>query len=129
MTWLLIDTHTASRVRAAWLQVDAKPKELVFEGRAALLLPKLARTWSTHAKELAGIVVVAGPGSFTSVRTGVLQANLLARFLKVPLYSASIEETEDLHDLTARLQAGELMASGYVAPIYDAEPNITMPKP
>lgn len=70
--------------------------------------------------------MVAGPGTFSSVRTGVLQANLLARLLRVPLVGVLAEEARDLPKLSERLWSGNLAAATYVAPLYDAEPNITV---
>lgn len=128
MTWLLIDTHAAGHVRAVWLFSDRQPEELLFEGRAAALLPKLARAWRKRAKTLSGIVLVTGPGSFTAVRTGAVYANLMARWLKLPLYPLRVDEALDLAAITARLMQGELPAAGYAAPVYDREPNITEPK-
>lgn len=128
MTWLLIDTHAAHRVRTAWLSSETKPEEKVFDARASELLPKLARNWKKRAKNLSGIVLVVGPGSFTSVRTGAVSANLIARWLKVPLYPLSVEESLDLAAVTARLAQGEVAPTGYAAPVYSAEPNITFPK-
>ena len=36
---------------------------------------------------------------------------------------------KDLYGLRDRLLKGNIPASTYVAPVYDAEPNITCPKP
>jgi tRNA A37 threonylcarbamoyladenosine modification protein TsaB len=115
MAWLFLDTHENGRVRLTWLK-DGKPvKSVEKEGRAAILLPLIAKDMARF--KLAGVGVVAGPGSFSAVRTGVLDANLIARLLKVPLLSFKVGEAFD----PTRTPVD------YVAPIYDAEPNITTP--
>jgi tRNA A37 threonylcarbamoyladenosine modification protein TsaB len=78
-----------------------------------------------------GVCVVAGPGSFSSVRTGVLYANLLSRLLRIPLVGVTVEEASDLDALSRRLLDTRYskLETRYVAPIYDAEPNITVPRP
>lgn len=74
--------------------------------------------------------MVAGPGSFSAVRAGVLQANLIARLLKLPLVGVTVDEAGDLEALHRELRDPRLkLAVPYVAPIYDKEPNITTPKP
>lgn len=78
--------------------------------------------------EADGVCVVAGPGSFSAVRSGVLVANVLARMFGIPLHGFSTDEVEDLNDVRDRLVAGSVASQPYVAPVYDAEPNITCPK-
>lgn len=74
---------------------------------------------------LRGICVVAGPGSFSAVRGGVLMANLLGRLLGKPLVGVSREDAENLSKLRRSLFAQAFTPQPYVAPVYDAEPNIT----
>lgn len=62
------------------------------EEHAALLIPRvqgLLREAGTELGELEGIVVGAGPGSFTGVRVGAATAKGLARALTVPLWAYS----------------------------------------
>ncbi len=75
-----------------------------------------------------GVCVVAGPGSFSAIRTGVLYANLLARLLKRPLIALSVAESATLEDIQASLKQRYSNPVEYVAPVYDAEPNITIPR-
>jgi tRNA A37 threonylcarbamoyladenosine modification protein TsaB len=117
MAWLFLDTHENGRVRYAWREQDGRVlKEVEKEGRASLLLPLIAKDLAKF--KITGIAVVNGPGSFSAVRGGVLDANLMARLLKVPLVAFAAGEAFD---------PGRL-PSEYVAPVYDAEPNITIPK-
>jgi tRNA A37 threonylcarbamoyladenosine modification protein TsaB len=75
-----------------------------------------------------GICVVSGPGSFSSIRVGVLYANLLSRLLRLPLVGVSVEETAERVALMQRLKNHVPTSATYVAPVYDMEPNITIPR-
>ncbi|MCC7523067.1 hypothetical protein IT407_04720 [Candidatus Uhrbacteria bacterium] len=125
--WLFLDTHAPGQSRFAFFEEGKPIKQVQIEGRASALLPRLAKSLKPN---LAGVCVVAGPGSFSSVRAGVLQANLIARLLKLPLVGVTVDEALDLDALHAELRDTRLKLSvPYVAPIYDKEPNITVPKP
>jgi len=60
------------------------------------------------------------------VRVGVLYANLLARFLKKPLVGVSVQQAVSLSTLSRDLAHGVHPTVSYAAPVYDAEPNITI---
>ncbi len=126
--WLFIDTTKSGEFRSGFLgQTVAVAAGL---GRSNKFLSALARRLTPQKLEaLSGICVVAGPGSFTAVRTGVLVANLLARLYGKPLCGVSVEESQDLKNLAERLLAGKVKSSTYVAPEYYAEPNITLKQP
>lgn len=131
MPWLFLDTHEPGKARFALLDQDRLPKVTEVEGRATALLPRLAKTLgSKGVADIDGVCVVAGPGSFSSVRAGVLQANLVARLLRKPLVGITVDEAADLPVLSHKLHASHhsVNRSEYVAPIYDKEPNITLPK-
>lgn len=142
MAWLFLDTHAPGEARFAIMENGKLPRVTSIEGRAAGLLPKLAKAvTSKDLKKVEGICVVAGPGSFSSVRSGVLDANMIARLLKIPLVGVTVDEASDLPVLSCQLsvisdQSGSkpkpenwpLKTTQYVAPIYDKEPNITLPK-
>jgi len=62
------------------------------EEHAAFLLPRIRRLMDeigADIKEFAGIVVGAGPGSFTGVRVGAATAKGLVRALNLPLWAFS----------------------------------------
>lgn len=126
MAWLFIDTHEQGRVRLAWLDAGRVEKRVEKEGRASVLLPLIAK--DLEKKKLSGVAVVAGPGSFSAVRGGVLDANLIARLKGIPLVPVEPSAWHDLEGLASRIQSGEISTSDYVAPMYDQEPNITLPK-
>lgn len=115
------------RVRVGLLSASGHHLEEA-EGRSITSLPLIEKSVGTRAASLEGICVVEGPGSFSAVRTGVLDANLLSRLWKLPLFGVRVDEAQDLDALTERLVAKSLKKKSYVAPVYDAEPNITVPK-
>jgi tRNA A37 threonylcarbamoyladenosine modification protein TsaB len=128
MKWLFIDTAKAGEYRVGFLTRGQK-RIVTGQGRSNKFLPALARV----AKEsewagVDGVCVVQGPGSFTAVRTGVLIANILARFRHKPLIGVSTEDARDLDSLVERIGHGLFPLSGYVTPVYDAEPNIILLK-
>ena len=84
------------------------------------LLKLCGKNWH----DIKGIVVFAGPGSFTGLRIGISVANAIAYSQSIPIIGA----TKDLwlQDGITRLLAGE--SSVIVVPDYGAEANITLPK-
>lgn len=126
MSWLFIDTTVAGTCRVGVLIENGKGIHTV-AARSGSLLPLLAAKIGLSAlKKTDGVCVVAGPGSFSSVRGGVLVANLLSRFLKKPLVGIPVSESKDLAALFEQLRKRDILSQPFVAPVYDAEPNITV---
>ncbi len=127
MSWLFIDTAHMGLCRFGMLgtkEIDVESHEV----RSGSLLPLLAKKIGiVRLRRVDGICVVSGPGSFSSVRGGVLVANMMARLLRKPLVGVTVDEARALPALEARLRGGEYTPSTFVAPVYDAEPNITKP--
>lgn len=74
--------------------------------------------------EVSGIVLMGGPGSFTSLRIGHTVANALADSLGVPVVNAVGSGWQQ-----EGLAALKTASSGRpVLPHYGAEPNITAPR-
>lgn len=80
---------------------------------SAVLLPELRRmlgSSGTCLRELGGIGVVSGPGSFTGVRTGLAMAKGLCEVAGIPLASVSrlqvLAEAAELKEGFAVLDAG-----------------------
>ncbi len=128
MPWLFLDTHTLLQSRVGLLASGVRPRLRAVVGRPSRLLHALDRL-GVRPQACEGVCVVAGPGSFSAVRTGVLYANLLARLWHKPLVGVRVEDAQDLPALAHGLVAGTYPAVSYVAPLYDAEPNITRPRP
>lgn len=76
--------------------------------------------------DIAGIVVVSGPGGFTALRIGVVIANTLAYALKIPAVGVTLDEFSDNSELitlaVAKLSTAKV--GGIVMPEYGKEPNI-----
>lgn len=130
MAFLFIDTRQTGASVVRWL--DGETFETwVSEGRAQQLLAGIKAHLEQIKVSLDGVIVVSGPGRFSSIRVGILYANILARWYRVPLFEAKAEdvETDDsLKVLVAAIGSGTRAASAYVAPVYDREPNITSPR-
>jgi tRNA A37 threonylcarbamoyladenosine modification protein TsaB len=125
MSWLFIDTSERMRVRLALLPGHGRVRERVIRGRTSAVCGLASFMSAASVPSLQGIVAVSGPGPFSAVRSGVLAANLLARTHRLPLYGVRALEARDLRALRDTLVAGARRPSSYVAPVYDAEPNIS----
>lgn len=130
MGWLHIDTRVNGHSLISW--IEGKDIETIqVEGKAARALSVMARLVQDRSSSIQGILVASGPGTFSSIRTGVLYANLCSRLLHVPLVELGEDESGVSHasSIITEVEAGTRLTSDYVAPIYDREPNITIPKP
>ena len=128
MGWLGIDTRTNGHSVVSWVEGE-QIETIQVEGKAARALPVLARLIEDRKENVEGILVASGPGTFSAIRTGVLYANLCARLLKIPLIELTEEEAMPSRypQIIQDYLAGRRSASAYVSPIYDREPNITIP--
>ena len=75
-------------------------------------------------KDLEGIIIFTGEGSFTGLRIGTSTANALAYGLGIAVAAGT--GTDWIHGGLVNLQASK--PGEYVIPRYNAEPNITEPK-
>ncbi|MEI7818695.1 MAG: hypothetical protein WCI47_01105 [bacterium] len=75
-------------------------------------------------KDLTGIIVFTGAGSFTGLRIGATVANALAYSHSLPVVAGEGEDW--VHDGFGKLHQAKI--GDYVIPTYDREPNITKPK-
>jgi len=138
---LFIDTSVRGRIRLAAIPDDSRHPvdERVIEPSRDLVACAEG-FFEPHLRRVRGIIVVAGPGSFSSIRSGVLLANLMSRFLNVPLYSvladvatsksqivkSDLRYPASYRELREQIVRGGLRPVPYVAPVYDAEPHITL---
>lgn len=129
MAWLFLDTHAAGSGRVGWLMSDAhKSRAIKISGRSKHFLSAIQRLVKRAGSLPEGICVVAGPGTFSAVRGGVLYANLLARLWRLPLVGIRVDQAVSLKILARELFNRLHLDVSYVAPLYDREPNITAPK-
>lgn len=75
-------------------------------------------------KDISGIIVFKGPGSFTGLRIGLTVANALSYSLDVPIIAT--QEDNWTETGLSRLKAGE--NDRLALPHYGAEAHITLPK-
>lgn len=121
--WLFVDTSERDFARVALLGPRIVIRTVAGRGRVLHALSDALPARRLPA--VSGVCVVAGPGPFSAVRSGVLVGNLVARILGVPLMGILKDDASDLRRVRALLLKGRLCPSVYVSPIYDAEPNIT----
>ena len=110
-----------------WLIRDDKQSEYEWEAGRGLAdgLIKYLRTKLLEAgaswRDIDGIIVYRGPGSFTGLRIGLTVLNTIADDTGTPIVGTTGEQW--LNDGLLRLKAGE--NDQLVMPLYGGEPNIT----
>jgi len=87
-------------------------------------IEKIAGNTFGNIKNLEGVVVFEGPGSFTGLRIGVTIANSIAYGLNIPVVAA--KDSDWQKNGISKLMAGE--DDKITKPNYGAEANITTPK-
>ena len=91
------------------------------------LLAHIERLLTGHGtgfKDLTGLIVFAGPGSFTSLRIGLTVANTIAYANTRPIVSGSGDDW--IKDGFTKLKSAK--PGDFVMPEYGAEATITQPK-
>lgn len=87
---------------------------------------KLLAKNKTSLNVLNGIVLVIGPGGFTSLRICCVIVNTLSQLYKIPTYGALAAQLDDDKKLFAAIK--KLKKNRILLPAYDREPNITISK-
>lgn len=82
------------------------------------------RAVEVSVRDLTGIIVYQGPGSFTGLRIGITTANTLAYSLHIPIVGTTTENWLD----TGREQLKNTASGTYVQPLYGSAPTITQPR-
>ena len=118
---------------AVFLFDNYKIKKEIARGRKdvlLLLIDRIFRKNKQATKNIRGVAVVSGPGSFTAVRSGVVAANVLGKLLGVPVVGVRGEEFKNEkeflkigYERMTKTKKGKI-----VLPVYGREPNITKPK-
>lgn len=94
---LLIDTSSNEKITVG-LRINEEEKKLtqkIGEQKAQIVLPmidRILKQYKISLKDLTGIEVNIGPGSFTGLRVGVSVANALGFVLKIPVNNKKIGE-------------------------------------
>lgn len=122
---LLLDTSTpvcrltlvddSQRVESEWQADRALAKGLL--GWLNDQLNERGKTW----KDVSGIGVFRGPGSFTGLRIGLTVANTLAGSLSIPVVGAEDDNWRD----TALQRLSEGQNDQIALPYYKTDANIT----
>ncbi|MBI4272368.1 hypothetical protein HY621_00765 [Candidatus Uhrbacteria bacterium] len=95
-----------------------------------VMIDRLLRKAKTDAKKIKGIVVVTGPGQFSSLRTSIAITNTFGFALRIP--AVGLEKHEFVSRDTfitkglAKLKKKKRFTP--ISPAYGKEPNITKPK-
>jgi len=98
------------------------------------LIDNLLKKNQLKLDNLRGILVVNGPGSFTSIRIGLAVANTLAYLLKIPAVGIKINEfnltEKNINNLIkiGRQKLSKIKKWQLVSPFYGKKPNITIAK-
>lgn len=132
---LYIDTHDHDKIVLALLKNGRAVKRKIIKATARhseKLLVGIKKL--VPIKQVKSIIVVRGPGSFSSLRIGIATANTLAFVLKIPLYSVpsslrydeASKTGENLNELAKTYS--KLKKDRQVVPYYGKEPNITKAK-
>ncbi len=131
---LVIDTTDVERIFLGLIQegkfITKKTLAAKYQ-HAEKLLPAIIKLLSSPARrQVQAIAVISGPGSFTSLRIGVVTANALAYAQRLPIIGISKEEFTDLPSLAAVVskKLKHAHVGGLVEPAYGKEPNITIKK-
>ena len=104
--------------RESWLAERRLAHELL--GKLESLLGRHDTSW----KQLTGLVVFMGPGSFTGLRIGITVMNTIAYSERLPIVGT--REDSWFENGTQRLQLGE--NDQIVLPEYGAPAHITTPR-
>jgi len=133
MTFVVFDTSHPDGPRFG-VQISKDPLQWVtLPGKwhsSEKLLPALMCLLKKHhltLRDIDGILVVPGPGSFTAVRAGVVWANALGFSRLIPVREISRAVAEK--PLTEQAVKNILKTRGYpIRPFYGAEPRISKQK-
>jgi tRNA A37 threonylcarbamoyladenosine modification protein TsaB len=104
------------------MSVDASPEAYLAQ------IDQLLQRWGISLSELNGIMVVTGPGSFTSVRVSVTVANAIAFARNIPIFSLENPKNLELMELIRNADLSKSAERKFVFPAYGAPVNISMPK-
>lgn len=130
--FVILDTSTAKtqviiidqkRIidKKIWLSLQKHSEELL------PAIDKILKKNKIQKERLKGIIVVRGPGSYTSLRVGVACANAIAFALCIPVLGLDRSEIFDLEKFR-KIKPGTIKPGTFVTPFYIREPDITKPK-
>lgn len=103
-------------------KIETTPEKFLFK------LSEFLAAEGVSLEEIKKIIVVSGPGSFTSTRLTVTIANAWAFAKNLPILSVPNPERKSGEDLAAEQSKDWLLKNpkDFVVPIYDRPPFITL---
>lgn len=118
---LALDTSSAAQAVAVIDETGVlfESNSLAERNHSVNLMPEIERALresGTDKRELSGIAVGIGPGSYTGVRIAVTTAKTLAWALKLPIAAVSSLEAQAASGLAAAAPQGR----GWIVPLVDA---------
>ena len=131
---LLIDTSQNKVVVALSKNgkiIEKKIWQSYFRQSETLLLAidRLLKRNKLTLKDLTGIVVNSGPGSYTGLRVGIATANTLSFGLKIPLVGIKNIQKGGIKKLieigSRKLKNKKFKAAEIIIPFYGKKPSIT----
>ncbi|OQX71215.1 hypothetical protein B6D52_02260 [Candidatus Parcubacteria bacterium 4484_255] len=95
-----------------------------------IILDKALKQSKKKIKDIHGIVVVNGPGSFVGIRIALSVANTLGWALSIPIKGVNLSKGKTNSDLIKKSWPQICKRKKYraVHPFYNQEPNITITK-
>ena len=106
--YLIINTSDNKKIFIGLIRDDKLISKKIISAKykqAEKLLPmieKLLEKNKVCLKNLKGIIIAKGPGSFTSLRVGVVTANTLSFALGIPVVGVGVGEFDDLEGLVKK---------------------------
>ncbi len=110
-----------------WLEESVKNKS---RENILIILDKILKQNKKRAKDLKGIIVVNGPGSFVGIRIALSVVNALAWALSIPAKGIPVSSGMTNEDLIKKSWSQIVKSKKYkaVEPFYGQEPHITINK-
>ncbi len=92
-------------------------------------IAKSLAAWNIDPADLTELIVVSGPGAFTSSRLSTTLVNTFGFVHNIPLFSVANEERLPLAVFIENGALAKKESVRYAQPVYDRPPNITLPRP
>ncbi len=131
---LFINTSKDNQLDVFLIKTDHIIARLVIKGNFKVsekllkAIDSLLNQNKIKTRQLKGLIVITGPGPFTSIRIGVAVANTLAYALKIPVVGLANRQGLTSEEKLIKLGLSKLKqvkANKYILPFYNKEPNIT----
>ncbi|MFH1598008.1 MAG: tRNA (adenosine(37)-N6)-threonylcarbamoyltransferase complex dimerization subunit type 1 TsaB [Patescibacteria group bacterium] len=129
--YLFINTAEQNRITVGLIESDflfdkiIEPCQWQESEKLVPLINRVIKKNKLTLKKLKGIIVVKGPGGFTSLRIGVITANTLSYSLKIPVVGVRLGQGMIKQGIK---RIKKLRSFRIIEPHYGRPPNITKPK-